>query len=119
MYRIPITLDLSPAIGESIACIEVGLCHLQFTIGPIHFAVESPVTLYQGGKQIAYWECGKWPEAGFYRIMDTDVVRCDVVTEILIVFEFKNGIEMHLEDSSDQYESMRILFEEDINSLTI
>jgi hypothetical protein len=51
--------------------------------------------------------------------MDTDVVRCDVVTEILIVFEFKNGIEMHLEDSSDQYESMRILFEEDINSLTI
>jgi hypothetical protein len=29
----------------------------------------------------------------------------------LIVIEFNNGLTMHLEDSSDQYECLRIYFE--------
>jgi len=42
--------------------------------------------------------------------MNTEVRRCEIVNERLIVLQFDNGIEMHLEDSSDQYESMQISF---------
>jgi hypothetical protein len=45
--------------------------------------------------------------------MNAEVSRCEVVNDRLIVFEFDNGIAMHLEDSSDQYESMQISFEGD------
>ena len=45
--------------------------------------------------------------------MNAEVRRCDVVNDRLIVVEFNNGIEMHLEDNSDQYESMQIAFEGD------
>ena len=37
--------------------------------------------------------------------------KCEVVNDRLIVIEFENGIAMHLEDNSDQYESMVITFE--------
>ena len=45
--------------------------------------------------------------------MNTEVTRCEVVNDKLIVIKFKNGIEMHLEDNSDQYESMQISFKGD------
>ena len=43
--------------------------------------------------------------------MNTDVRRCEVVNDRLIVIEFEIGITMHLTDSSDQYECMQISFE--------
>jgi hypothetical protein len=110
MYRIPKELDLSPVVGESTTEVRVGQFDLQFTFGKVNFVVESPVKLIRDGKQVAYWEEGKWPEPGFYDIMNSEVRRCDIVNDRLIVFQFDNGIEMHLEDNSDQYESMQISF---------
>jgi hypothetical protein len=110
MYRIPRELDLSPVIGEFITQVRVGQFDLQFTLGKVNFAVESPVRLIRDGIQVAYWEGGKWPDPGFYDIMNAEVRRCEIVNDKLIVLQFDNGIEMHLEDSSDQYESMQISF---------
>ena len=110
MHRIPKELDLAPVLGEFTTQVGVGQFDLQFTFGDVHFAVESPVNLFRDGKLIAHWEQGKWPEPGFYDIMNTEVRRCEVMNDRLIVFQFENGIEMHLEDSSDQYESMQISF---------
>jgi hypothetical protein len=69
------------------------------------------VNLFRDGKLLAHWEEGCWPDPGFYDIMNTAVRRCEVVNDRLIVVEFENGIAMHLEDSSDQYECMQISFE--------
>lgn len=113
MYRIPKELDLSPVVGEFLTQIRVGQFDLQFTFGRVNFTVQSPVTLLRNSKSIGYWEEGKWPEPAFYEVLNTSVKRCEVVNDRSIVFEFENGIEMHLEDSSDQYESMRISFEGD------
>ncbi len=110
MYRIPKELDLSPAVGGFATRVRVGQFDLQFTFGKVNFAVQSPVRLIRDGKQVAYWEEGKWPDSGFYDIMNTEVRRCEIVSDRLIVLEFENGIEMHLEDNSDQYESMQISF---------
>jgi hypothetical protein len=110
MYRIPKELDLSPVVGEFTTQVRVGQFDLQFTFGKVNFAVSSPVRLLRDGKQVAYWQEGKWPEPGFYDIMNTEVRRCEIVNDRLIVLQFENGIEMHLEDSSDQYESMQISF---------
>ena len=113
MYRIPKELKLSPAVGEFTTQVCVGQFDLQFTFGDVHFAVQSPVNLFRDGKLIAHWEEGKWPDTGFYDIMNATVRRCEVVNDKLIVLEFENGIEMHLEDNSDQYESMHVTFKGD------
>jgi len=111
MYRIPDNLDLSPVVGQFTTQVQVGQFDLQFTFGPVNFAVQSPVDLFRDGKLLAHWEEGRWPDPGFYDIINSEVRRCEVVNDRLIVFEFENGITMHLEDSSDQYECMQISFE--------
>ena len=113
MYRIPSNLDLSPVVGESTTQLRVGQFDLQFTIGPVSFAVQSPVNLFRDDNLVAHWEEGRWPDPGFYDMMNTEVSRCEVVNDRLIVIEFQNGIAMHLQDSFDEYESMTISFEGD------
>ena len=110
MYRIPKELDLSPVVGEFTTQVRVGQFDVQFTFGKVNFAVQSPVKLFRSGKQVAYWEEGKWPEPGFYDIINTEVRRCEIVSDRVILFQFDNGLEMYLEDNSDQYESMQISF---------
>jgi hypothetical protein len=111
MYRIPHDLDLSLVVGEFTTQVRVGQFDLQFTFGPVNFAVQSPVNLFRYGNQVAHWEEGRWPDPAFYEIMNAEVRCCEVVNDRLIVFEFENGITMHLEDNSDQYECMKISFE--------
>jgi hypothetical protein len=93
--------------------VRVGQFDLQFTFGAVSFAVQSPVRLFRDGTVIAHWEEGRWPDPGFYDIMNSEVTRCAVVSDRLIVVDFENGVSMHLEDSSDQYETMQIRFEDD------
>lgn len=113
MYRIPKELDLTPVVGQFTTQIRVGQFDLQFSFGRVRFAVTSPVDLFRDGKLVAHWEEGRWPDPGFYDLMNTDVRRCEVVGDRRIVFEFENGITMHLDDSSDQYECMQICFDGD------
>jgi hypothetical protein len=113
MYRIPKELDLSPVVGEFTSQLRVGQFDLQFTFGDVDFAVRSAVNLFRGGLLTAHWEEGQWPDPGFYDIMNTNVTRCEVVSDRRIVIGFENGIEMHLEDDSDQYECMLISFKGD------
>lgn len=101
-------LDLSPVVGEFTTLIGVGQFDLQFTFGPLGFSVQSPVNLFRDGMPLAHWEEGKWPDPGFYDIMNTEVTRCEFKNERSILFEFDNGIEMRLEDDPDQPEIMRI-----------
>lgn len=110
MYGIPKELDLSPTIGEFTTQVRVGQFDLQFTFGPVNFAIQSPISLFRDRELVARWEEGKWPDAGFYDIMNVAITRYEVVNDRLMVLEFANGIEMHLEDDSDQYESMQITF---------
>ena len=110
MYRIPKELNLSPVVGEFTTQIRVGQFELQFTFGDINISVSSPVNLFRGGVLVGHWEEGKWPDSGFYDIMNTEITRCETVTDKLIVIEFANDIQMHLVDDSDQYECMQIHF---------
>lgn len=108
MYRIPNEIDLSPLVGEFTTQIRVGQFDLQFTFGPVNFTVESPVRVFRDGKLVAQWEPGRWPDPGFYDIMNSKVRRCQIPNDRLIVLELDNGLAMHLEDNSDQYECMQI-----------
>jgi hypothetical protein len=113
LHRIPRNLDLSPAVGHFTTEVRVGQFDLQFTFGPVHFAVQSPINLFRDGQVVAHWEEGRWPDPGFLEILNVAVTRCEVVSDRRILFEFENGIAMHLEDSSDSYECMQISFEGD------
>jgi hypothetical protein len=110
MYRIPKNLDLSPVVGQFTTLIGVGQFDIQFTFGIVQFAVGSPVDLFRGNQVLGHWEGGKWPDAAFYDIMNTEVTSCEIKTDRLIIMRFANGIEMHLVDDSDQYECMQIYF---------
>lgn len=119
MYGFPKELDLSAVVGMFTAQLKVGQFDLQFSFGTVSFAVQSPVSLFRNGTLVAYWEEGKWPEPGFYDIMNTEVRRCEVLNAKLLVFEFENGVEMHLEDNSDDFESMQIAIDGIPNSWII
>ncbi len=108
MHRIPKDIDLGQVLGHFTPQMRVGQFDLQFSFGPVDFAVESPIDVLRGSEIAAHWEQGKWPDRGFYDIMNAAVVRCDVVSDRLIEIEFENGLVMKLQDSSDQYESMSI-----------
>lgn len=108
MYGIPQDLDLSPIVGEFTTQLRVGQFDLQFTLGGVDFAVQSPVTLYREGRQIGGWTEGHWPDPAFYEVLNSEVEQYRIEDARRIVIEFANGVAMHLEDNSDQYESMQI-----------
>ena len=108
MYRIPKDLDLSKAVGEFTTQIRVGQFDMQFDFGDVSFAVQSPITLLDDGKVIAKWQEDSWPEEGFLRIFNVPISKIQVPDDRTIIIEFENKVEMHLVDSSDQYESMQI-----------
>ncbi len=110
MYRIPPSLDLSAVVGQATSQVCVGQFDVQFRFGAVSFTVESPIRLFRGGRQVAHWTPAQWPEAGFRDILNQNVARCDIVGDRRIVIRFEDGLEMWLEDSSDQYESMQIHF---------
>jgi hypothetical protein len=111
MYRIPSDLDLSAVIGEFTTQVRVGQFDLQFTLGKVDFAITSPIRLVRGGDVIGSWIEGQWPDPQFFDIMNVAVQRVEIRGDRLIVLHFENGMAMHLEDDSDQYESMVITVE--------
>ena len=113
MYRIPNDLDLSKVVGEFITQVRVGQFDLQFTLGDVNFVIQSAVNLILNGEIIGKWEEGKWPDSKFFEIMNVNVVKYEIPNDRLIILHFENGIEMHLMDSSDQYECMLIIIESD------
>ncbi len=113
MYKIPKELDLSPIVGESTTQICVGQFDLQFAIGKAHFAIESTVLIIKDGREIGRWEQGEWPGAAFYELMNIDVKSYEIPNDRQIIVRLENGLEMILEDSSDQYESMQISIDGD------
>lgn len=113
MYRIPKELDLSLVVGEHATQIRVGQFDIQFTFGKVNFAIQSTVILKRNEKEIGRWEDGTWPAPAFYDIMNTEIKNFEVIGDRKIVLRFENGIEMYLEDNSDQYESMQISIEGD------
>jgi hypothetical protein len=111
MYRIPADLDLSGAVGEFTTQLRVGQFDLQFTLGKIDFMIESPINLVRSGEVIGRWEEGRWPDPQFFDVMNAEVKRIEIRSDRLLVLHFENGIEMHLTDDTDQYESMTIRVE--------
>ncbi len=111
MYRFPTELDLSDVVGQCTTQLRVGEFDLQFTIGPVHFAVQSPVELFSDGSLIGRWTEGHWPSESFLEILNEAVTEYAVPNDRLLVVKFRNGIEMHLVDDSDQYECMNIMVE--------
>lgn len=43
--------------------------------------------------------------------MNVNVTKYEVPNDQLIILHFENGVEMHLSDTSDQFESMQIAIE--------
>jgi hypothetical protein len=108
MYRIPSELDLSPVVGEFTTQFRIGRFDFQFTLGKVNFAITSPITLVHDSQVVGSWAEGRWPDARFLDLINVSVRKVERRSPRLLVLNFENGIEMHLADSSDQYESMII-----------
>jgi len=108
MYRIPKDFDISKAVGGCITQICVGEFDLQFTVGEIHFSIWSPASLVFDGEVVGKWQEGSWPDQQFIKILNVNLATYEIPNDRSIVLHFENGIELHLEDHSDQYESMHI-----------
>lgn len=113
MYGVPVDLDLSAAIGEFTTQIRVGQYDLQFTFGPVNFAAQSQVSVLEGERVVARWSEGRWPDAGFFDVMNTAVVGWTVGPS-LIVLDFENGLSLRFVDDSEQYETMHVRIGDDL-----
>lgn len=108
MYRIPNDFDISGVVGQCTTQLCLGQYDLQFSIGEVRFYIWSPIVLRKQGSDIGRWQEDTWPSQAFFEILNVNVVRYEVSNERQLVIHFENGIEMHLADNSDQYESMQI-----------
>jgi hypothetical protein len=88
MHSVPKDLYLSKVIGELTTQICVGQFDLHFTFGKNIFVVESQVDLVQNGEEIGSWNQGRWPDPQFYKIINVNVVKCQVPNDRLIVISF-------------------------------
>src|SRR5690606_13467613 len=81
MHQVSRALDMSGAVGQSATQVRVGQFDLQFSFGAVSIAVESPVVLVRNGEVIAAWETGRWPDATFYDVMNSKVLRCEILND--------------------------------------
>jgi len=85
-----------------------GQSDIQFSFGRASFAIQSPVSLVRQGEVIGGWSKGRWPDSGFFEIMNVKVSKWEIPNERTIQIQLENGIEIHLSDDSDAYECMRL-----------
>ena len=108
MYRVPRDLNLSKLDGQFTTQICIGPFDLQFSIGDVHFVIQSEIKLKKNGEGIAVWKEGDWPSSEFYNVMNIEVESHHIPNDREIAITFKNGYSLHIYDNSDQYESMQI-----------
>lgn len=108
MYGFPEDLDLSQMVGHETTQFCVGPYDLQFTFGTVEFAVQSTVELNRNGALIGVWKSGVWPSTDFYQVFGSPVAWVQVVDRKRLVIALANGLELHLLDTSDQFESLQI-----------
>jgi hypothetical protein len=111
MNRIPSDLDLSCAIGQRATQLRVGEFDIQFSLGSANFNIQSPIELRRNDVTIGKWQEGQWPDEAFGEILNELVVFYNVPNDRELILSFQNGIQMHLIDDSDQYETMSISIE--------
>jgi hypothetical protein len=108
MYRIPSDLNLSKVIGQTTTQILVGQFDIQFSFGEVHFAVQSGIDLVRNGETIGGWQEGEWPSPQFFEVMNVNVTKYEIPNDRTIIVYLENGVEIHLNDDSDQFECMQI-----------
>lgn len=108
MYRIPPDLDLSAVENQSTTQFCVGAYDLQFSLGSVHFSIQSRVELYDGDSLIGRWEPEKWPSDTFFRLYNAIAAQAAAANDRELVIRFKDGLSMHIYDDSEQYESFQI-----------
>ena len=108
MYGFPSDLNLATAIGQEITQFSVGPYDLQFSFGKVAFAVQSQVEIRRASSVIATWQGGEWPSADFYEAFCSPVTSTHLVDERRLCVTLENGLQLHILDNSDQYESLQI-----------
>jgi hypothetical protein len=107
MYGIP-ELDFETIVGHHTTQLQVGQFDLQFTLGPIHFNVQSPIEVWKDGALVGAWDAVSWPPSVFYDVMNVEVKGVALADSKKLRIMFENGLEVVLCDDSEQYETMQI-----------
>ncbi|WP_417362485.1 hypothetical protein [Gallaecimonas pentaromativorans] len=108
MYGIPKKLNLDVVTGSECTQIRVGQFDIQFTFGEVNFAVQSKIILFKNEVEVGFWEEGKWPDSVFYEIMNVPVESVRIHGARTIVITLEDGLSIHLCDSSEQFETLKI-----------
>jgi len=110
MYRIPYDLNLDDIVRSQILKICLGQHQVDFHFGSgRQITVYSDIEIFDRKTLIACWnEKSNWSTITFQKLLNTDIVSYEVINDRLLVIRFEGDIELHLKDSSDQYESIEI-----------
>ena len=109
MYGFPTDLDLEPLLGKLTTQLCVGQFDLQFTLGDYRFVVQGGMDLFRDGVLVASYRAVSWPDPEFYNLMNVEVSAASFRDSKTLAIAFGGGIEAHLLDTSNRYESCQIL----------
>lgn len=96
MNCIPKELDISGVVGEITTQICVSEYDIQFTIGKIWFKVYCPIKVIENGVVVEKWNGKHWPGEAFGKILNVNVVRCELPNLDLIAIHFENATELQI-----------------------
>jgi len=110
MYRIPHNLNLDDIVNSQIQKICLGRYQVDFQFGSGRLiTVYGNIEIFDQKTLVASWnEKSNWSTTTFQKLLNINIVSYEVINDRLLGIRFEGNLELHLHDSSDQYESIEI-----------
>ncbi|MES2317404.1 MAG: hypothetical protein V4631_07890 [Pseudomonadota bacterium] len=110
MYGFPSDLNLDDIIGMQIEQICLGRFDVQFRFGAERtICSQALVEVFRDDALISAWGPESiWSNSSFQMLLEPVIEAYAVVHERLLEIRLKGGLELHLHDSSMQFESVKI-----------
>jgi hypothetical protein len=109
MYGFSKDLELGDIVGSEIQQICLGRSDVQFRFGTERaICAQALVEVFQDEELVSVWtQEGKWSNITFQMLLGVAVDNYAVLHERLLEFRFKDGLKLHLHDTSAQFESVQ------------
>lgn len=110
MYGFPKDLDLGDIVGSEIQQLCLGRFDVQFRFSTERaICAQALVEVFQGEELVSAWnQEGHWSNVSFQMLLGVAVDSYAVLHERLLEIRLKDGLRLHLHDSSNQFESVQI-----------
>lgn len=121
MHGFAQNMEIEGLTGSDLIQICVGKFDVQFRFGSgTLIAVQGGARVLNNGTQIASWsEENSWDSPAFHKLLNQSATKYSVSNENVFRIDFEEGLVLELIDNSEQYESMQIYPNGDLDKIIV